>query len=80
MNNEVSISFKGIVNEIIWKNKLLCVDKKIGLSKGFFSIGLLEIGDLLSCNNTTIFSFTNLLSIVSLVFFVMSISDSIPAH
>ena len=54
LNNEVSLSFQGIVNEIIWKNKFLCVNKKIGLSKAFFfSISLLEIGDLLSCNNTT---------------------------
>ena len=48
--------------------------------RDLFSIGLLKIGDLLSCNNTTIFGFTNLLLNPEQSFFVMSITDSIPAH
>ena len=62
------------------KQVSLC-QQKIGISKGsFFSISLLEIGDLLSSNNATIFSFTNLLLNPEQSFFVMSIIDSIPAH
>ena len=35
--------------------------KNQSLEAIFFSIGVLKIGDLLLCNNTTTFSFTNLL-------------------
>ena len=45
----------------------------------FFTIGLLN-GDLLSCNNTTIFNFMNLLLNPEKRFFVMSINDSISVH
>ena len=31
LNNKVPFSFQEIVNEIIWNNKFLCVDKKISL-------------------------------------------------
>ena len=68
------------MNEIIWNNKFLCVDKKSVFRRDLFSIGLLKIGDLLSCNNITTFSFTNLLLNSEQSFFVMSIIDSIPTH
>ena len=80
LNNKVPLSFQEIVNEIIWNNKFLCVDKKSVFRRDLFSIGLLKIGDLLSCNNITTFSFTNLLLNSEQSFFVMSIIDSIPTH
>ena len=81
LNNKVPLSFQEIVNEIIWNNKFLCVNKKSVFRRDLFSIGLLKIGDLLSCSNTTTtFSFTNLLLNSEQSFFVMSIIDSIPAH
>ena len=61
LNNKVPLSFQEIVNEIIWNNKFLCADKKSVFGTDLFSIGLLKIGDLLPCDNTTTFSFTNLL-------------------
>ena len=39
----------------------LCWQKKSVFRRDLFSIGLLKVGDLLSCNNTTAFSFTNIL-------------------
>ena len=82
LNNKVPLSFQEIVNEIIWNNKFLCVDKKSVFRRDLFSIGLLKIGDLLSCNNTTTFIFItmNLLLNPEQSVFVMSIIDSIPAH
>ena len=79
MNNKLPLSFQEIVNEIIWNNKFLCVDKKSVFRRDLFSIGLLKIGDSLSCNNST-FSVTNLLLNPEQSFFVMSIIDSIPDH
>ena len=63
LNNTVPYLFQEIVNEIIWKNKFLCVDKISVFRRYvfFFSIGLLKVRGLLSCNNTATFSFTNLL-------------------
>ena len=80
-NNKVHVplSFQEIVNEIIW-NKFLCVDKKSVFRRDLFSISLLKIADLLSCDSTATFSFTNLLLNPEQSFFVMSIIDSIPAH
>ena len=80
LNNKLPLSFQEIVNEIIWNNKFLCVDKKSVFRRDLFSIGLLKIGDLLSCNNSTTFSATNLLLNPEQSFFVMSIIDSIPDH
>ena len=54
--------------------------KKSVFWKDLFSLGLLKIGDLLSCKNTTTSSFTNLLLNPEQSFFVISIIDSIPAH
>ena len=69
LNNKVPLSFQEIVNEIIWNNKFLCVDRKSVFRRDLFSIGLLKIADLLSCDNTTIFSFTNLLLNPEQIFF-----------
>ena len=80
LNNKVPFSFQEIVNEIIWNNKFLCVDKKSVFRRDLFSIGLLKIGDLLSCSNTTTFSFINLLLNPEQSFFVMSIIDSVTTH
>ena len=81
LNNKVPLSFQEIVNEIIWNNKFLCVDKKSVFRRDLFSIGLLKIADLLSCDNTTTtFSFTNPLLNPEQSFFVINIIDSIPAH
>ena len=61
-------------------NKFLCVDRKSVFRRDLLSIGLLKIADLLSCDNPTTFSFTNLLLNPEQSFFVMSIIDSIPAY
>ena len=80
LNNKVPLSFQDIVNEIIWNNEFLCVDRKSVFRRDLLSTGLLKIADLLSCDYTTTFSFTNLLLNPDQSFFVMSIIDSIPAH
>ena len=80
LNNKVPLLYREVVNEIIWNNKFLCVDRKSVFRRDLFSIGLLKIADLLSCDNTTTFNFTNLLLNPEQSFFVMSIIDSIPAH
>jgi len=54
--------------------------KKSVFRRDIFSIGLSEIGAILSCNNATIFTFTNLLLSPDQSIFVMSIIDSIPAQ
>ena len=75
-----SVSFQEIMNEIICKNKFLCRQKKTVFRRDIFSNGLLEIGATLSCNNATIFTYTNLLLNPDKSFCVMSIIDSIPAQ
>ena len=56
------------------------VSTKNQSSEGSFSIGRLKLGDLLSCNNTTTFSFTNLLLNPEQSLFLMSVIDSITTH
>ena len=36
VNNKVTLQFQGIVNEIIWKNKFLCVNKKSVFRRDLF--------------------------------------------
>ena len=69
---------------LIWTTKYLFrfkeLWKKLYGKTRSFSIGLLQIGAILSCNNATMFTFTNLLLNPDQSLFVMSIIDSIPAQ
>ena len=71
LNASESISVHEIVNQVIWNNKFLCVDKKSVYQRDIADQGFCKIWDLFSVDNVRLNPEQS--------FFIMSVIDSMPA-
>ena len=81
LNRTMPSSSHEVINEIIWNNKFLCIDKMSIYRDDMIKLGLLKIGDVVLANNSSRFNLygTSLLS-PEQNFFLMSLIDSFPAE
>ena len=81
LNRITSSSTHEVINEIIWNNRFLCIDKMSIYRGDIIKLGLLKIGDVLRANNSSRFNVygTSLLS-PEQNFFLISLIDSFPAE
>ena len=73
-------SSQEVLNEIIWNNKFLCVEKRSVYRKDLIDLGFLRIGDLISVGSSFSLDFLTPLISPEQRFFLMSIINSIPAE
>ena len=81
LNRKTPNSSHEVINEIIWNNRLLCIDKMSIYRDDMIKLGFLKIGDVVRANNSSRFNVhgTSLLS-PEQNFFLMSLIDSFPAE
>ena len=81
LNRITPSSTHEVINEIIWNNRFLCIDKMSIYRGDMIKLGFLKIGDVLRANNSSRFNAygTSLLS-PEQNFFLMSLIDSFPAE
>ena len=81
LNRITTSSTHEVINEIIWNNRFLCIDKMSIYRGDMIKLGFLKIGDVLRTNNSSRFNVydTSLLS-PEQNFFLMSLIDSFPAE
>ena len=81
LNRKTPSSSHEVINEIIWNNRFLCIDKMSIYRDDMIKLGFLKIGDVLRANNCSRFNVygTSPLS-PEQNFFLMSLIDSFPAE
>ena len=80
LNGKKPSSSQEVLNEIIWNNKFLCVEKRSVYRKDLIDLGFLRIGDLISVGSSFSLDFLTPLISPEQRFFLMSIINSIPAE
>ena len=80
LNGKKSSSSQEVLNEIIWNNKFICLDKRSTYRKDLIDLGFLRIGDLISVNCSFSLDFLTPLTSPEQRFFLMSIVNSIPSE
>ena len=80
MNNYDLSSYEGITNQIIWNNKYILSEGKSFFQSGFYNLGILKVGDLVSRDGVFLNSDKILNSSFSPchAFSLMGILDAIP--
>ena len=56
INNITPSSFHEVVNEIIWNNRFLCLEKMSMYRSYIVNQGIQKIGDLISANNSFLYN------------------------
>jgi len=51
LNSSTPVTFNDIMNEIIWNNKFICIDKKSVCRNDLVNLGIVKVGDLITDNN-----------------------------
>ena len=80
LNGKKPSSSQEVLNEIIWNNKFICLDKRSTYRKDLIDLGFLRIGDLISVNCSFSLYFLTPLTSPEQRFFLMSIVNSIPSE
>ena len=81
LNRKTPNSVHEVINEIIWNNRFICIDKMSIYRDDMKKLGFLKIGDVVRANNSSCFNVygTSMLS-PEQNFFLMSLIDSFPAE
>ena len=78
INNITPSSFHEVVNEIVWNNRFLCIEKMSMYRSDIVNLGIQKIGDLISANNSFLYNYATPLATAEQRFFLMRIVNSIP--
>ena len=79
LNNRTPVTFNDVMNEIIWNNRFICIDKKSVYRSDLFNLGIIKVGDLITDNN--LFLHEDLSATISPEqrFFIMGVVHSLPS-
>ena len=47
-NSSTPVTFDDIMNEIIWNNKFICIDKRSVYRNDLVNLGIVKVGDLIT--------------------------------
>ena len=78
LNSTTPVTFNDVMNEIIWNNRLICIDKKSVYRSDLVNLGIIKVGDLITDNN--LFLHEDLCVAISPEqrFFIMGVVHSLP--
>ena len=51
LNSRTPVTFNDVMNEIIWNNRFICIDKKSVYRSDLVNLGIMKVGDLITDNN-----------------------------
>ena len=80
INNITPSSFHEVVDEVIWNNRFLCIEKMSMYRSDIVNLGIQKIGDLISANNSFLYNYATPLATAEQRFFLMRIVNSIPTE
>lgn len=51
LNSIMFVIFNDVMNEIIWNNRFICIDKKFVYRSDLVNLGIIKVGDFIMDNN-----------------------------
>ena len=51
LNSRTPVTFNDVMNEIIWNNRFICIDKKSVYRSDLVNVGIIKVSDLITDNN-----------------------------
>ena len=78
LNSSTPVTFNDIMNEIIWNNKFICIDKKSVYRNDLVNLGIVKVGDLITDNNLFLHE-DPYVPISPERFFIMGVVHSLPS-
>ena len=79
LNSSTPVTFNDIMNEIIWKNKFICIDKKSVYRNDLVNLGIVKVGDLITDNNFLLHEDPYVPISPEQRFFIMGVVHSLPS-
>ena len=79
LNNSTPVTFNDVMNEIIWNNRFICIDKKSVYRSDLFNLGIIKVGDLITDNNLFLHEDPFVTISPEQRFFIMGVVHSLPS-
>ena len=79
LNSSTPVTFNDIMNEIIWNNKFICIDKKSVYRNDLVNSGIVKVGDLITDNNLFLHEDPYVPISPEQRFFIMGVVHSLPS-
>ena len=79
LNSSTPVTFNDIMNEIIWNNKFICIDKKSVYRNDLVNLGIVKVGDLITDNNLFLHEDPYVPISPEQRFFIMGVVHSLPS-
>ena len=51
LSSRTPVTFNDVMNEIIWNNRFICIDKKSVYRSDLVNLSIMKVGDLITDNN-----------------------------
>ena len=67
------------MNEIIWNNRFICIDKKSVYRSDFVNLGIIKVGGLITDNNIFLHEDPNVTISPEQRFFIMGVVHALPS-
>ena len=67
------------MNEIIWKNRFICIDKRSVHKRNLVNLGIIKVGDLITDNNLFLHEDPCVTTSPEQRFFIMGVAQSLPS-
>jgi len=79
LNSSTPVTFNDFMNEIIWNNKFICIDKKSVYRNDLVNSGIVKVGDLITDNNLFLHEDPYVPISPEQRFFIMGVVHSLPS-
>lgn len=79
LNSRTPVTFNDVMNEIIWNNRFICIDKKSVYRSDLVNLGIMKVGDLITDNNLFLHEDLSVQISSEQRFFIMGVVHALPS-
>ena len=79
LNSKTPVTLNDVMNEIIWSNRFICIDKKSVYRSDLVNLGIIKVGDLITDNNLLLHEDPYVPISPEQRFFIMGVVHSLPS-
>lgn len=79
LNNSTPVTSNDVMNEIIWNNRFICIDKKSVYRSDLVNLGIIKVGDFIMDNNRFLHEDPFVTISPEQRFFIMGLVHSLPS-
>ena len=79
LNSRTPVTFNDVMNEIIWNNRFICIDKTSVYRSDLVNLGIMKVGDLITDNNFFLHEDPSVQISPEQRFFIMGVVHALPS-